>query len=82
MRTSFKTSARRLWCAGIAALALLTTTGVASAQTFSITRASYSVSDGVGRLRVEGLGTDGRAVTIKNAGSGAVLGTDTVDDDE
>jgi hypothetical protein len=53
----------------------------AAAQTFSITRAEWSTSDG-GRLRVEGRGTDGRTVTIRNAGNNAVLGTDTVDDDE
>lgn len=52
----------------------------ASAQTFSITSAEWSDDDG-GRLTVEGRGRDRRTVTVRNAGNGAVLGTDRVDDD-
>ncbi|HET9701059.1 MAG TPA: Calx-beta domain-containing protein [Burkholderiales bacterium] len=54
--------------------------GVAAADPLSIDRAEWRSDDRV--LRVDGKGADGRTVTIRNAGNGAVLGTDTVDDEE
>lgn len=52
----------------------------ANADTFSITSAEWSNDDG-GRLTVEGRGRNGRTVTVRNVGNGAVLGTDQVEDD-
>lgn len=55
--------------------------GMAWATSLSIVRAEWSDKD-QGRLRVEGRGTDGRTITIRNAASGAALGTAKVEDDE
>ncbi len=64
----------------IALLVFISGLGSAMTQaaTFAITQAQWSTSNG-GRLIVAGSGTSNRTVTIKNAVSGTVLGTDRVD---
>ena len=54
---------------------------VLQAASFSITKAEWS-SKGGGELRVEGAGNNGSTVIIKNAGSGAVIGSARVDGKE
>jgi cytochrome c2 len=49
------------------------------ATSLSITRAEWRSGDG-GRLYVEGMGTDGRKVTIRNVATGAILGSNKVED--
>ena len=65
----------------IALLVFISGLGSAMTQaaTFAITQAQWSTSNG-GRLIVAGSGTSNRTVTIKNAVSGTVLGTDRVDE--
>jgi hypothetical protein len=54
--------------------------GIAAADPLSIDKAEWKSDDR--RLRVEGKGTDGRIVVIRNAGNGVALAMDTVDDEK